>query len=303
MNFKRITTAFIALALSFAVAAQTGSAVVGLSAVNLRAAPSYESALETQVLMGVPVTILEKQGYWCRVRCSEPCYEGWVTDLCLDNMDTETLEAYLRAPKYICTAEASHVLEKPFDEAQRVCDLVMGDVLCKCLSPQGLPVRSGKFLKVALPSGKEGYVHKTALSDRATWKMVTHGTGEDVAMQARRFIGVPYLWGGNTVKGLDCSGLVWLCWHMNGVELPRNASAQAREGEQVPLDELQPGDLIFYGRAASEEKPMAVTHVAIYLGDNHIIHAAQLVRVNSLTPGAPDYYDRRPLFARRIKGR
>lgn len=302
MRLKPIAV-FLALAIPFFAAAQPGNAVVELSSVNLRSAPSYESSLETQVLMGVSVTVLEKDGYWCHISCAEPRYEGWVTDLCLTRMDGAQLDSYLHSSKYICIAENAHVLERPFEEAQRVSDLVMGDLLVKCLSLQGLPIRSGKYLKVALPSGKEGYVHKACLTDYAAWRMVNYGTGEDVAALARRFVGVPYLWGGNTVNGFDCSGLVWLCYHMNGIELPRNASAQAREGEAVALDALQPGDLVFYGRAASEEKPMAVTHVAIYLGGNSIVQASQLVRINSLDPTAPDYYKRTPLFARRIIAR
>ena len=283
--------------------AQTGSAVVGLSALNLRSAPDYESSLETQMLMGAPVTVLEKDGYWWRISGSEPRYEGWTTELCLVEMDGAEMETWLRAPKYVCTAEVSHVLEKPSDDARRVCDLVMGDVLGKCLSPQGRPVRCGKFLKVFLPSGEEGYVHRSCLSDREVLKISGSGRGEDIAALACSFAGVPYLWGGNTVKGFDCSGLVWLCYHMNGIEMPRNASAQAREGVPVGLGELLPGDLVFFGRAATEEKPMAVTHVAISLGGQRIVQASQLVRINSLDPSDADYYDRQPLFARRIISR
>ena len=110
---------------------------------------------------------------------------------------------------------------------------------------------------------------------------------------------------------LDCSGLTRSVFFANGILLPRNASQQGRIGENLPLfsaegkvvwDWLLPGDLVFWGREASDGKPAKATHVGIYIGDGRFIHSSFMVRINSLDPSSPDYYARKPLCARRIVG-
>jgi gamma-D-glutamyl-L-lysine dipeptidyl-peptidase len=116
------------------------------------------------------------------------------------------------------------------------------------------------------------------------------------------------LWGGNSPKGLDCSGFCKLTFLMNGIELNRNASEQVRQGREVPLDpefsKLKKGDLLFFGWAGSYEGLEWITHVAIYLGNKLFIQSSEMVRVSSLDPSAPNYDEhhspRTLLHARRI---
>ena len=89
---------------------------------------------------------------------------------------------------------------------------------------------------------------------------------------------------------------------MNSILLPRNTSQQVRAGVEVGLDGLQPGDLLFFGTPATDDKPERINHVGIYIGGNRFIHASQLVRISSLDPSEPDYYERKPLRVRRILG-
>ncbi|MBP5302638.1 MAG: C40 family peptidase, partial [Bacteroidales bacterium] len=84
--------------------------------------------------------------------------------------------------------------------------------------------------------------------------------------------------------------------------LPRNTSQQVRAGVPVEFDSLQPGDLLFFGTPATDDKLERINHVGIYIGGNRFIHASQLVRISSLDPSEPDYYERKPLRARRILG-
>ena len=125
---------------------------------------------------------------------------------------------------------------------------------------------------------------------------------EEIIATAFRLKGSPYLWGGMSPKGVDCSGLVrWSCL-MNGILLPRNASQMISCGDEVPLtlpqdgnapgiDNLQRGDFVFFGTPARDGAKQRVTHVGIYIGNNRIIHSSHLVRVNSLIPGDEDYYE------------
>ena len=114
---------------------------------------------------------------------------------------------------------------------------------------------------------------------------------EDIIASAHQLLGVPYLWGGMSSKGVDCSGLVRISAIMNDVLLPRNASQMIKCGKPVKLDDLKRGDLVFFGTPATEEKPMRVTHVGIYLGNNRIIHSSHMVRINSLIAEDEDYYE------------
>ena len=268
-------------------------AVVEFSTSYLRLQPDYESPLETQELMGTVVEIVGKSGYWREVQTPQP-YKAWCTDQGLVEMSAEELKAYEEAPKVMFTGLYGHVHMWPSDNADTICDLVGGDLM-RYVS------RKGRWTMVMLPSGKTGYVRTKLLKRHEGFMYIAMGEGsaesispevtEAVIAQAEKLLGVPYLWGGMSAKGVDCSGLVRISHIMNGILLPRNASQQIKCGERVPLDQLQRGDLVYFGTPATDDKPMRVTHVGIYLGNNKIIHSSHRVRINSLIPGDPDYYE------------
>jgi len=110
---------------------------------------------------------------------------------------------------------------------------------------------------------------------------------------ALRYLGVPYVFGGESFSGVDCSGFVQAVFHRNGIELPRTADAQFEVGRQVSAARLEPGDLVFFQTYAE-----GASHVGIYLGDGRFVHASSSdgVRVDSLSES---YYSSRYLGARR----
>lgn len=260
-------------------------AVVNTSSVFMRESPSYTSENVSQSRMGVPVEVLESKGYWVKIRTPEP-YEGWVNELTLAPMP----EDYASAKRYICIVEHSHIYAEPFHGAERLSDFSMGDIILQA----GKPVEG--WSPVQLWDGRKGYVPSFAVADFEKHMSRKHkDLAEDIVACARRFLGSPYLWGGMSAGLFDCSGLVGFSYFMNGVQLPRDSSEQIKCGIPVEFEDMQAGDLVFFGENR-------VAHVALCTGPGRIIHSSQIVRENSLVKGSPDYYGRNILGIRRIIG-
>jgi cell wall-associated NlpC family hydrolase len=116
---------------------------------------------------------------------------------------------------------------------------------------------------------------------------------EKVTHTALRYVGVPYVWGGTSFDGVDCSGFVQAVFEHNGISLPRTADSQFEVGRHVTMSDLEPGDLVFFETYAA-----GASHVGIYLGGGRFIHASsEGVRIDAL---AEDYYALRYIGARRL---
>ena len=286
---------------------ENGLALASLSVINMREKPDYAAELGTQALMGTPVSVLGRDdSYWVKIETPDG-YKAWVNDMAIVPIDQERLDAWKDSKRVIVTHYYSFFLDAPRPDANHVSDAVWGDIA-------EFAGTSGNYTKVKLPTGKEAFVPSADVTDLRTWVdsreavIPADAAAERVEKAraliletAKKFLGVPYLWAGTSIKGVDCSGFSKTVYFLNGYMLLRNASQQCKTGEAVDvsegLDNLQPADLVFFGREATEDKPERITHVAIYMGDGKIIHASQLVRINSLIEGEPDYYARKPLRA------
>ena len=325
---KRIIfLAICSLIIAGTVSGQTKRlAVTALSENMMRLSPDYESPLETQSLMGTVVEIIGEQGYWRQVVTPEP-YTAWCTNLGLVEMTAEQINEYKAAPKYICTAQHSGVYAAPSLKAGRLSDMSAGNLVRVVYRDGKKPKPSvkKKWAEVMLPDGRKGWTPAADLAVFADWAVKQKITADNIVSTAMTFEGAPYLWGGTSSKGLDCSGLVRLIFFMNGHLLPRNASQQVNYGREIIMEcdhtvtpdsdalyqemvkrtkHLQPGDLVFFGTPETFWSKEKITHVGIYIGNGKIIHASHKVRVNSLIPGQKDYYENshKLLKARRYVG-
>ncbi|MFO7526878.1 MAG: C40 family peptidase, partial [Ignavibacteriaceae bacterium] len=196
----------------------------------------------------------------------------------------------LNSDKIIYMQDYGFAYSQPDEKSQRVSDLAIGNVL-KLISEEE------NYYKANFPDGREALINKNECRLFNNWYSDLNPTSENVLSEAHRFMGVPYLWGGTSSKGMDCSGFTKTVFFLNGIILPRDASHQVHTGELVNTENgwenLNPGDLLFFGRKASGERKERITHVAIYIGDGDFIHAAGRVQINSFNPDKPYYSDYR----------
>lgn len=172
----------------------------------------------------------------------------------------------------------------------------------------GISGEENDFFKVELPDGREGFVKKEECVSLDIWHKKSL-TAEDVLNTAHKFKGVPYLWGGTSARMVDCSGFVKSAYYYHGMILQRDASQQTFYGELIDTESgygnLQAGDLVFFGRKATQEQKESVTHVGLCLDNEEFIHASGKVRINSLnrkSENYTEYYETAFVRARRIIG-
>jgi gamma-D-glutamyl-L-lysine dipeptidyl-peptidase len=270
-------------------------AVVTVSVAVMKTKPSHASELGNQLIMGMVVKVLKKDGGWFFVQSLDDRYLGWMESDHLAFMTRDQVDAFTRGPRAIVTALFTLVREQAAPDAPAVADLVVGDVLA-------VTGHAGGWLAVQLPDGRKGFVSEGDAADYQAWKASRAVTPEHVEQTARRFMGVPYLWGGTSAKGFDCSGFVKTVFRLNGTELQRDADQQSNEGAAVATDrdlaDLRKGDVLFFGPRAGVTR---ITHTGIYLGGKLFIHCSGLVKLNSFDPGSPIYSE--ALLKRLVKVR
>lgn len=270
-----------------------------LSVANGREEPRHSAELGTQILMGQTLRVWTQTNRWFLVQSSDG-YLAWMPRGAFVRCTKSQMEAWTHSPLLLVTAFEERVLEQPQPEAQPVSDVVTGCFVKRT-------GEAGDWFQVELPDRRTGFLPKSAAVDHAGWRRSRRATPDSIERTAKTFLGRPYLWGGNSPKGLDCSGFTKLVFFLNGLELDRNASHQAQQGVDVPLDDdlrqLRKGDLIFFGARARGGRPERISHVGIYLGNQCFIQSSDRVHISSLDPQSPIYdehWSRSLLRARRL---
>lgn len=259
--------------------------LVNLSVCNIRSRPAHSAELSTQATLGTPLRIYEQQNDWYRVQTPDG-YFGWLDAGGFTLLTEAEWIAWKQEKRVIYLPDMGFALENPAANARRVSDLLAGNILVNIQQRDG-------FTQVQFPDGRLAWIPTQEVLDFSAWLDTRAPTPDNILATAADHLGRPYLWGGTSGKAMDCSGFTKTVFYLNGLLLPRDASQQVHIGRTVPTDttwrNLQPGDLLFFGRPASDQQPEKITHVAIYQGDGRIIHASQRVREQSLRPGDPDF--------------
>lgn len=219
--------------------------------------------------MGETVRVLatRTRGPWWRVENHDDGYRGWVRAWGIVPASGRRVAAW--------RGRARARVVRPYAEARS--EPGAGALLSPLFwNGRVIPgIRRGRWARVELPDGRKGWVERSALAIDAR--------PPSLVRRLRGLLGVPYLWGGRTPLGFDCSGLIQQLFAERGLMLPRDAEAQFRSARRIAAREpLRTGDLVFFG---PRRKPVA--HVGVLLGGGYYAHARGWVRVNSLDRNNP----------------
>jgi cell wall-associated NlpC family hydrolase len=250
----------------------TTYALVNVSVGNLRRSPKHAAEMVDQVLMGMELKLLKTKSYWYLVQTPYQ-YIGWITRGTIKRISSDDRRSWHKADKHSLTINFTQVYGSPSHKSQVVCDLVLGStVIRKSIRDQ--------WAEIELPDGRVGYVKRSDIKPFQPLQNTAVLNRMAIVNRAKQMMGIPYLWGGNSTKGLDCSGFSGTVFKSEGLQLPRDANMQVKLGKEITPDanysNILPGDLIFFG------PPDRITHVGICLGGSYFIHSSGDVHINSL---------------------
>ncbi len=241
------------------------------SIATLREEASHKSQIVSQLLFGDIFEVLEKDEEWLKVKMHFDKYEGWVSENQVSIINEEDYKQLISNPVII----SGDIIQVLTDITNESSFLVSAGSTMYGVDPERFSILGNDYK----------YSGNLSIVDKSAAQAVNN---------ALLFLNAPYLWGGRSALGIDCSALVQLAYKMTGINLPRDSAEQVNLGFPVHLiDEAQAGDLCFFDDFTESEEESIITHVGMLVDKNHIIHAHGKVKV--------DLIDHNGIFSKELK--
>lgn len=253
-----------------------------ISVAHVRTEPRHGAEMSTQALMGTPLRVVNKtDNGWMEIEMPDG-YRGYIISNSLTFLDDDAMAGWRKKKRLFVTAFSEvKIYNDTTNLREMVTDAVAGDIVEGTLGKH--------WSRVTLPDGRTGWIKSDDVSPLES--VYLEDASSFIINMARHHAGSPYLWGGLSSKGMDCSGLVKMTFYNAGRILLRDASQQAKTGAPVLPNEYVKGDLVFFGNSSGK-----INHVGIYDSDGYFIESSGMVKRTSLKD-KPGY-----ICARRILG-
>ena len=266
--------------------------IINISVAPIRDRSSHTAQMIDQAIMGNWVKILIENDDWYLIQTHYK-YVGWITKSAVHKCTNNFLSDWNEKARYRIKKLNSIIYSDPKMSSIPISDGVLNNRL-------KITKDLIDWSKVILPDGRVGFIQKKDI-ELMTQDKDLRDQISIVISNALSMKGVPYLWGGNSSKGNDCSGFTQTVYMASGIQLPRDARQQAKIGKPVIDNQLKEGDLLFFGAGDR------ITHVGISMGGDKFIHQGSKlegkVDIHSLNPDSPIYNSYRKgtfLFAKRV---
>ena len=266
--------------------------IINVSVAPIRDRSSHTAQMVDQAIMGNWVKILVENEDWYLIQTHYK-YVGWITKSAVHKCTNNFLYNWNEKARYRIKKLNSIIYSKPHMSSIPISDGVLNNRL-------NVTKDLVDWSEVILPDGRVGFIQKQDIELMTQNKDLSDQTSIVISI-ALSMKGVPYLWGGNSSKGNDCSGFTQTAFMASGIQLPRDARQQAKIGKLIIDDQLKEGDLLFFGTGDR------ITHVGISMGGDKFIHQGSKlegkVDIHSLNPDSPLYNSYRKetfLFAKRV---
>jgi hypothetical protein len=270
------------------LAANVTGGVIVKPVANMYSRPSEEADVVSQAICGSSVAILEERAGWAHVRTADE-YTGWTPASSFRQLGSRERPYASGGHIAQVTSLFANLYQEPEVTKHEPLMTVPFETRLEVVREPAAPVR---WLEVRLPDNRSAFVQSgDVVLDAKPMSL------PEIIELSKRFLGLPYFWGGTSTFGFDCSGFTQMLCRRRGIIIPRDANVQAiwQGAETIDRERLEPGDLLFFGESR-------VTHTGMYIGKGQFVNATThehpVVQISDL---ADPYWAKRFLTARRIK--
>ena len=229
--------------------------IANISIIPIRLEASDRTEMVSQILFGETYKVLELKAKWVKIRMSHDSYEGW-----------------------ICKKQFSEITKAIYLQVSEKTNYYNYNLIDALSTEEGVMIPIGLGSTLPFYDGEHCLINDIIFQFEGAQSPNKKTDKQGILNIAFMYLRAPYLWGGRTPMGIDCSGLTQMAYRLNGLAIPRDASQQIKVGNSLSfIEEADPGDLAFF-----DDSEGNIVHVGLILENNQILHASGKVRIDSI---------------------